>query len=173
MLLKLYLYGYQHRIRSSRRLEAETGRNLEVIWLCQKAAPSYKTIANFRKDNVKALKAAQSEFLGRCRELGLFGGQQVAIHGSYLKADANASKIHTDKQLQRQLQQLNERIEDYYRQLDEHDADEAEAEELAEVSDLKAKLEYWLERQQKKRNCRSSSKPVVTLRSVRWTRMRA
>ena len=136
IMLKLYLYGYQWRIRSSRQLEHLTRDPLEARWLCQQAAPSYKTIANFRKDNVKALKAAQRGFAGLCRALGLFDGKQVEIDGSYLKADANASKIHTNKQLQRQL-----------RQLDEFNADETEAEELAEVYDLKAKLGYWLERQ--------------------------
>ena len=63
LLLKLYLYGYQHRVRSSRRLEAETRRNLEVIWLCQGATPSYKTIADFRKSNASALRAANREFI--------------------------------------------------------------------------------------------------------------
>ena len=67
LLLKLYLYGYQHRVRSSRRLEAETRRNLEVIWLCQGATPSYKTIADFRKDNASALRAANREFILLCR----------------------------------------------------------------------------------------------------------
>ncbi len=151
MLLKLYVYGYQHRIRSSRRLEAALWRNLELIWLCQKATPCYKTIADFRKDNVEALKAAQREFVSLCQGLKLFGGQLVAIDGTYLKADANASTIHTDRQLQRQLEQMQARIEEYYRQLDEFDADEAEAEELAEVSELKAKMEYWLERQKEQK----------------------
>ena len=79
-------------------------RNLELIWLCQKATPCYKTIADFRKDNVEALKAAQREFVSLCQGLKLFGGQLVAIDGTYLKADANASTIHTDRQLQRQLE---------------------------------------------------------------------
>ena len=73
LLLKLYLYGYQHRVRSSRRLEAETHRNLEVIWLCQGATPSYKTIADFRKDNAAALRSANREFVLLCRELSLLG----------------------------------------------------------------------------------------------------
>lgn len=73
VLLKLYLYGYQHRVRSSRRLEAETRRNLEVIWLCQSASPSYKTIADFRKNNSAALQAVNREFVLVCRELSLLG----------------------------------------------------------------------------------------------------
>ena len=151
MLLKLYVYGYQHRIRSSRRLEAELRRNLELIWLCQKATPCYKTIADFRKDNVDALKAAQREFTVLCQGLGLLGGQQMAIDGTYLKADTNPSTIHSDKQLKRQLQELNERIEEYYRQLEEFDVDETEAEELAKVSELKANMDDWIERQKEKK----------------------
>ena len=81
LLLKLCLYGYQHRVRSSRRLEAEARRNLEVIWLCQRASPSYKTIADFRKNNAAALQAANREFVLLCRELSLLGGSRVAIDG--------------------------------------------------------------------------------------------
>ena len=83
LLLKWYLYGYQHRVRSSRRLEAETRRNLEVIWLCQGATPSYKTIADFRKNNAAALQAANREFVLLCCELSLLGGSRVAIDGTF------------------------------------------------------------------------------------------
>ena len=84
-LLKLYLYGYLQRTRSSRQLERETCRNLEVIWLIEGLRPSYKTIANFRKDNSKALKAVNRDFLLLCKELDLFGGEEVAVDGSFLK----------------------------------------------------------------------------------------
>ena len=103
LLLKLYLYGYQHRVRSSRRLEAETRRNLEVIWLCQSASPSYKTIADFRKSNAAALQAANREFVLLCRELSLLGGSRVAVDGTFLKADANPDSIHTKRSLERDL----------------------------------------------------------------------
>ena len=81
-LLKLYLYGYLHRIRSSHLLEAECHRNVEVICLLGKLAPYFKTIADFRKDNLKALKAVGRQFIGLCRKLELFGGQLLAIDGS-------------------------------------------------------------------------------------------
>lgn len=74
-LLKLYLYGYLHRIRSSRALEAECLRNVEVIWLVRKLAPDFKTIADFRKDNLKPLKSVHRQFIVLCRRLNLFGGQ--------------------------------------------------------------------------------------------------
>ena len=80
LLLKLYLYGYLHQLRSSRRLEAECRRNLELIWLLGKLAPDFKTIADFRKDNHQAFKAVLREFNGLCRELELFGAQDCILH---------------------------------------------------------------------------------------------
>jgi transposase len=88
-LLKLYLYGYTNRIRSSRGLEREAGRNLELIWLMKRLVPGYRTIAKFRKDNWQALKAANREFVLVVRELGLVGGEVVAIDGAFF--DGNAS----------------------------------------------------------------------------------
>ena len=86
VLLKLYLYGYLHRLRSSRLLEAECHRNVEVIWLLGKLAPDFKTIADFRKDNLKPLKAVCRQFTLLCRKLELFGGELLAIDGSKFKA---------------------------------------------------------------------------------------
>jgi transposase len=88
-LLKLYLYGYLNRVRSSRCLERETHRNLEVMWVLKKLTPDHKTIADFRKDNLKALKAVCCEFTLLCKRLGLFGGELVAIDGSKFKAVNN------------------------------------------------------------------------------------
>ncbi len=122
LLLKLYLYGYQHRIRSSRRLEAETRRNLEVIWLCQSASPSYRTIADFRKNNAAALQAANREFVLLCRELSLLGGNRVALDGTHLRAAANPRSFHSTVTLKRQLKRLDELIAAYHRQMDEADA---------------------------------------------------
>ena len=84
-LLKLYLYGYLQGIRSSRKLERETCRNLEVIWLVEGLQPTYKTIADFRKQNSAALKATNRDFLLLCKELSLFGGEEVAVDGSFSK----------------------------------------------------------------------------------------
>ena len=151
LLLKLYLYGYQHRVRSSRRLEAETRRNLEVIWLCQSASPSYKTIADFRKNNAAALQAANREFVLLCRELSLLGGSQVAIDGTLLKADANSDSFHTKATLERQLKHLDERIAAYHRQMDEADARSEECSYGAEDPELAPKIEALVERQQNKK----------------------
>ena len=98
-LLKLYIYGYLNRIRSTRSLEKETKRNLELMWLLSKLAPDFKTIADFRKDNKKAIRAVCREFILLCKKLSLFGGEVVAIDGSRFKAvnskkrNLNESKI--------------------------------------------------------------------------------
>ena len=105
-LLKLYLYGYQEGVQSSRRLEGETQRTMEVMWLCQGAKPSYKTIADFRKNTMTALQAANREFVLVCRELALLGGSRVAIDGTYLQADANRNRFHAKATLERDLKRL-------------------------------------------------------------------
>ena len=150
LLLKLYLYGYQHRVRSSRRLEAETRRNLEVIWLCQGASPSYKTIADFRKNNLAALQAANREFVLLCRELSLVGGSRVAIDGTHMKADANRGSIHTRATLEKDLKRLDKRIAAYHRRLDAADARSEECAEGAEDPELARKIEALVERQRNK-----------------------
>ena len=151
LLLKLYLYGYQHRVRSSRRLEMETRRNLEVIWLCQGATPSYKTIADFRKDNLSALRAANREFIILCRELSLLGGSRVAIDGTFLKADANRYSIHSKTTLEKDLKRLNEKIAEYHRQLDEADAGSEDGADGGEDPELAAKIEALVKKQKHKR----------------------
>ena len=151
LLLKLYLYGYQHGVRSSRRLEAETRRNLEVIWLCQSASPGYKTIADFRKNNAAALRAANREFVLLCRELSLLGGSRVAVDGTLLKADANLDSFHTKRSLHRDLKRLEGRIAAYHRQLDEADARSEDCAEVSEDPELAAKIEALVERQRHKK----------------------
>ncbi len=118
LLIKLYLYGYMNRIHSSRRLEREATRNLEVIWLVGNLTPSYKTIANFRKDNSEALKAINKDFILLCRQLNLFKGEEVAVDGSFFKADARKDSIYTDKKLEQQLAELDKKIEAYQQQLE-------------------------------------------------------
>ena len=122
LLLKLYLYGYQEGVRSSRRLEGETRRNVEVMWLCQEARPSYKTIADFRKNNATALQAANRDFVLLCREYSLLGGSRVAIDGTHLKADANRNSFHTKATLERDVKRLDAKIAAYLRELDKADA---------------------------------------------------
>jgi transposase len=125
-LLKLYLYGYINQVRSSRRLEREAGRNLELIWLLKNLRPGYRTIANFRKENWKALKAANRGFVLLARELGLVGGAVVAIDGSFFHGDASKASIFTRKRLADQIVKLDQEIEAYGKSLEANDAAEAE-----------------------------------------------
>jgi transposase len=124
-LLKLYLYGYINQIRSSRRLEREACRNLELIWLLRNLKPGYRTIANFRKENWAALKAVNRSFVLLVRELGLIGGTVVAIDGSFFHGDASKASIFTRKRLAEQIAKLDQEIEAYGKCLEDNDAAEA------------------------------------------------
>ena len=124
-LLKLYLYGYINRVRSSRRLEREACRNLELIWLLKNLKPGYRTIGNFRKENWAALKAANRTFVLLARELELVGGSVVAIDGSFFHGDASKASIFTRKRLKEQVAKLDKDIEAYRKLLDDNDAAEA------------------------------------------------
>ena len=123
-LLKLYLYGYINQVRSSRRLEREACRNLDLIWLLKNLRPGYRTIANFRKENWQALKAANRRFVLLARELGLVGGAVVAIDGSFFHGDASKASIFTRKRLSAQIAKLDKEIEAYRKSLADNDAAE-------------------------------------------------
>lgn len=123
-LLKLYLYGYLNQIRSSRRLEREAQRNLELIWLLKGLTPGYRTIGNFRKDNWLALKAANREFVLLARHAGLVSGALVAIDGAFFHGDASKGSIRTRKGLIKQLAAIDKDIEAYHGALDANDAAE-------------------------------------------------
>jgi transposase len=125
-LLKLYLYGYINQIRSSRRLEREACRNLELIWLLKTLKPGYRTIANFRKENWAALKAANRSFVLLLRELGLVGGTLVAVDGALFHGNASKDSIFTRGKLAKQIAQLDQEIETYGKSLDANDAAEAQ-----------------------------------------------
>ncbi len=122
-LLKLYIYGYLNRIRSSRRLEAECQRNLELMWLLRTIHPDFKTIADFRKDNRSCFKSVFKQFNLLCRKLELFGAELVAIDGSKFKAVNNPSRRYTAEQLQELVKKIEERIEAYLQQLEQQDAE--------------------------------------------------
>jgi transposase len=124
-LLKLYLYGYINRIRSSRRLEREAGRNLELIWLLKNLQPGYRTIASFRKENWAALKSANRSFVLLLRELDLIGGTRIAIDGALFHGNASKGSIFTQKKLARQIAELDKEIEAYGKSLEANDAEEA------------------------------------------------
>jgi transposase len=123
-LLKIYLYGYLNRVRSSRRLEQEAARNIEVIWLLKKLKPDFKTIADFRKDNKKALKTVFRDFTKLCDEWGLFGKELVAIDGSKFRACNSKRNNFSEKKLDRHIKYIDEKIDKYLQELDEGDVNE-------------------------------------------------
>src|SRR5438309_11457149 len=112
-LLKLYLYGYLHQVRSSRRLEREARRNVELLWLLRGLVPGYRTIANFRKDNAAGLTAANRDFVLLARSLDLLGGALVAIDGAFFHGDASKASIRTEKRLQQQMAAVDRSIAEY------------------------------------------------------------
>src|SRR6185312_4841225 len=120
-LVKLYLYGYLYQVRSSRRLEAECRRNLEVIWLLRRLEPDFKTIADFRRDNASAFKAVVRQFTRLCHELELFGGELIAIDGTKIKGQNAPGKNYSQNRLEKQLQALEGRLEEYLAALDQAD----------------------------------------------------
>lgn len=125
-LLKLYLYGYLNQVRSSRRLEREARRNLELIWLLKGLQPGYRTIGNFRKENWAALKAVNREFVLLARALGLVGGTLVAIDGAFFDGNASKASIKTRKKLAEQIAALDRDIEAYGASLEANDQAETE-----------------------------------------------
>jgi transposase len=124
-LLKLFIYGYLFRIRSSRALAREAGRNLELIWLLRRLQPCFRTIASFRKDNWAALKAVNREFVLMMRELNLVGGEVVAVDGAFFHGDASRGSIKTQRRLAERLAEIDRDIEDYGAALAKSDAAEA------------------------------------------------
>jgi transposase len=147
MLLGLYIYGYLNQVRSSRLLEAEARRNLEVIWLLRRLKPSYKTIANFRKDHPEAIVAVCKAFTGFCKDLKLFGRQLVGIDGSKFKAVNSSQRNYTKKQVDELLVKVEVRIEEYLKALDEGDEREAKT-PAVDAEELTAKIEAMRRRQE-------------------------
>jgi transposase len=123
-LLKLYVYGYMNRVRSSRRLETESKRNLEVLWLLRGLSPDHKTIARFRHDNPKALKNVFLNFVNLCLDWDLFGKELEAIDGSKFKAVNSRSRNFTEKQIQDKIKRITEKVEEYLKELETVDAEE-------------------------------------------------
>jgi transposase len=144
-LLKLYIYGYLNRVQSSRRLEREAGRNMELMWLTGRLAPDHKTIADFRKGNGPAIKKVCAQFVALCRQMGLLAKASVAIDGSKFKAVNSRDNNFTKGKIERRLAQIEESVARYLSQLDSADrqtaAGEAPSEELAaRTTRLKEKL---------------------------------
>jgi transposase len=124
ILLKIYIYGYLNRIQSSRRLEKETHRNVELMWLVGRLTPDFKTIANFRKDNGKAIQSVCRQFIVLCQQLGLFSEALVAIDGSKFKAVNNRDRNFTSAKLQRRMEEIESSINRYLTALDTADRQE-------------------------------------------------
>src|SRR5450755_2340107 len=126
VMLKIYIYGYLNRVQSSRRLEHESQRNLELMWLTGRLMPDFKTIANFRKDNGPAIRRVCRQFIVLCRQLNLFTQALVAIDGSKFKADNNRDKNFTAAKMKRRMEQINQSIERYLTAMDTADRAEPE-----------------------------------------------
>jgi transposase len=124
-LLKLYVYGYLNRVRSSRRLEAETHRNIEVIWLLRHLKPDFKTIADFRRDNRKAFRPIFRRFVLLCRQLDLFGRELLAVDGTRIKAVNNKDRNFTRASLTKFIEAADAKLDDYLQRLDQSDASES------------------------------------------------
>jgi len=152
-LLKLYLYEYLNRIRSSRRLESEAGRNLELYWLLKKLKPDFKTKADFRKDNSKALKEVFKQFVLLCKNWSLYGKEIIAVDGSKFRASNSKRNNFSQNKIQRHLKYIDEKINGYLNELDSNDQEEADihvpnAEEIQKrIEELKSRKEKYISMQ--------------------------
>ena len=133
ILLKLYIYGYLNQVQSSRRLEREAGRKVEVMWLLGRLVPDHKTIADFCKNNGAALRKVCAQFVEICRQMGLLTTTTVAIDGSKFKAVNNRDKNFTRAKVERRRAQLEESVARYLSQLDT--ADRREPTEALAIND--------------------------------------
>jgi len=143
VLLKLYIYGYLNRVQSSRRLEREAGRNVEVMWLCGRLVPDHKTIADFRKDNGPGVRRVCAQFVQLCRSVGLLSHASVAIDGSKFKAVNNRDRNYTAAKMKRRQAQIEESITRYLQQLDSADRQqptEALAKRVTRINEKIGKL---------------------------------
>lgn len=129
-MLKLYIYGYQNKIRSSRRLQREAGRNVELMWLLGEIAPDFRCISDFRKDNAKALKGVFREFVKLCNKAGLLSNETVVIDGSKFRAVNSDNNCYVRSNVEQLIAQADERIEKYMAELDACDNAERRDEEL-------------------------------------------
>jgi len=123
-LLKLYIYGYLNQVQSSRRLEREANRNVELMWLTSRLAPDFKTIADFRRDNGEAIKRVCREFVQLCGKLNLLNAKMVAIDGSHFKAVNHRERNFTKGKLKRRLENIETNLNRYFSQLDQFDTEE-------------------------------------------------
>ena len=174
-LLRLYMYGYLNRTRSSRQLEREAGRNVELMWLMCKLKPDFKTIADFRRDNPQAIKKVCREFTLWCKRLELFGGELVAIEGSKFGAVNSPKRNFTEKKLKRLIEEIDGKIEQYLKELDRQDQQEVGERSLS-TEELKEKIERYKQRrgqyEQLKRDLEQSGESQVSLTDPQSRSMR-
>lgn len=132
-MLKLYIYGYIQKIRSSRRLEVETQRNIELMWLMEKLTPDFKTIADFRKDNIKSIKKVFREFTILCKRMNLFGKELTVIDGSKFKAVNSKDRCYTRNFLKSELKEIDENIEIYLKEIEKTDSNDQKPKKIEKV----------------------------------------
>ncbi|MFL5011835.1 transposase [Rhizobium sp. WSM4643] len=159
-MLKLYIYGYINRVRSSRRLDAEAHRNIEAIWLLRGLKPDFRTIAAFRRVNRSAFRKVFREFVVLCRQLDLFGRELLAVDGTRIKAVNNKDRNFTRAVLSKFMREADEKLADYMKRLDDGDAEEERvggksgvsgcgddklAEKIAAIRDKRARHKALLE----------------------------
>ena len=149
VLLKLYIYGYLNRVQSSRRLEREAARNVEMMWLTGRLVPDHKTIADFRKDNGRAIRQVCVRFVELCRLMGLLTQASVAIDGSKFKAVNNRDKNFTRAKMERRMAQIEESVARYLQQLDTADRQEQSEALKTKTERLKEKIEKLKEEMQR------------------------
>lgn len=135
-MLQLYVYVYLNKVRSSRRLEIESKRNLEVMWLLKKLSPDHKTIARFRKDNAKALKNVFKDFVRLCMKLNLYGKELIAIDGSKFKAVNSKNTNFTMGKLEDRIARIELKIEEYFKQMNSLDIEENVSEKKFTTSEI-------------------------------------
>ena len=147
-MLKLYIYGYLNKIRSSRRLERATYSNIEIMWLLLRLHPDFKTIADFRKDNKKAIKQVCREFTFLCKKLDLFGCELIAIDGSKFSASNSNHRNFTKNKLDKLIRKVDSQIDSYLKDMDHGDEAERDVKQLSD-EDLKEKIEQLRNRKEK------------------------
>jgi len=125
-MLKLYVYGYVNRIRSSRCIEREARRNIEVMWLMQKLTPDFKTIADFRRDNGVAIKQVCIEFTVLCKRLGLLGGELISVDSAKFRAVNSKKRNFNRAKLEKAIEEIGEKVEGYMAELEDNDKVEAD-----------------------------------------------
>ena len=153
-LLKLYIYGYLNKIRSSRQLEKATHRNIELIWLMRRLHPDFKTIADFRKDNTESIKQVCREFVLLCKRLDLFGSELIAIDGSKFSASNSNKRNFTKNKLRKLIEKVDEQIDAYLDRLDRVDETEKDVKEPSS-SELKEKIDQLKKKKEKYHNLKT------------------